>query len=259
MRQWDLEVRGEERTHESGKGKKRKRQKREGKSKEEHDVDRRDAVFEEVRVGTEEGSLIPSQVPTGEPVAPDARPQLGDDAHDPRGGKYDETLLAVIGILDAIKEQSNVAGWIRSGGLLGGNGGGRDRVEEMAKPISMLGNGKPTGDSDDRYDSDLSVDRDVREGGARKRKRRRVDVGDGDDGGPSLAVSSASPIHTVRQPETWLEGEIGAGTEARGEEQGEEDGTEMWFENEATIDGWVGRGRRALEELSIPVVSGVGA
>lgn len=30
---------------------------------------------------------------------------------------YDATLLAVIGILDAVKLQSNVAGWIRKGGL----------------------------------------------------------------------------------------------------------------------------------------------
>ncbi|KAI0086807.1 hypothetical protein BDY19DRAFT_894235 [Irpex rosettiformis] len=31
---------------------------------------------------------------------------------------YDETLLAVIGVLDEIKSQRNVAAWIRSGGLL---------------------------------------------------------------------------------------------------------------------------------------------
>jgi len=33
--------------------------------------------------------------------------------------RYDPTLLAVIGILDEIKGQSNVAGWIRAGGLWG--------------------------------------------------------------------------------------------------------------------------------------------
>ncbi|KAH6903985.1 phosphoprotein phosphatase, partial [Coprinopsis sp. MPI-PUGE-AT-0042] len=31
--------------------------------------------------------------------------------------EYDQTLLAVIGVLDAIKEEDNVAGWTRSGGL----------------------------------------------------------------------------------------------------------------------------------------------
>ncbi|ESK90303.1 phosphoprotein phosphatase [Moniliophthora roreri MCA 2997] len=33
-------------------------------------------------------------------------------------GTYDETLLAVIGVLEALRHQSNVAAWIRSGGLL---------------------------------------------------------------------------------------------------------------------------------------------
>lgn len=33
--------------------------------------------------------------------------------------EYDETLLAIIGVLDEIKHQSNVAGWIRAGGLWG--------------------------------------------------------------------------------------------------------------------------------------------
>ena len=31
--------------------------------------------------------------------------------------EYDQTLLAIIGILEAIKNETNVAGWIRSGGL----------------------------------------------------------------------------------------------------------------------------------------------
>lgn len=32
--------------------------------------------------------------------------------------RYDETLLAVVGVLDRIKHEGNVAGWMRSGGLL---------------------------------------------------------------------------------------------------------------------------------------------
>jgi hypothetical protein len=39
--------------------------------------------------------------------------------------RYDETLLAVVGILDAIKGESNVAGWIRAGGLWGDGSHGR--------------------------------------------------------------------------------------------------------------------------------------
>ena len=35
------------------------------------------------------------------------------------GKPYDETLLAVVGVLDAVREQRNVAAWIRAGGLWG--------------------------------------------------------------------------------------------------------------------------------------------
>jgi hypothetical protein len=37
---------------------------------------------------------------------------------DGRPLEYDQTLLAVIGVLDAIREEDNVAGWTRSGGLV---------------------------------------------------------------------------------------------------------------------------------------------
>jgi hypothetical protein len=42
--------------------------------------------------------------------------QSGASEHDEG---YDETLLAVIGVLEAMKDESNVAGWIRAGGLQG--------------------------------------------------------------------------------------------------------------------------------------------
>lgn len=37
-------------------------------------------------------------------------------------GVFDNTLLAIIGVLDALKHESNVAGWIRAGGLWGPQG-----------------------------------------------------------------------------------------------------------------------------------------
>lgn len=36
-------------------------------------------------------------------------------------GAYDETLLAIIGVLDHVQGESNVSGWIRAGGLWGTN------------------------------------------------------------------------------------------------------------------------------------------
>lgn len=41
-------------------------------------------------------------------------------AYTDRALKCDETLLAIIGILDALKLESNVASWIRAGGLWAG-------------------------------------------------------------------------------------------------------------------------------------------
>jgi hypothetical protein len=34
---------------------------------------------------------------------------------------FDPTLVAVIGVLEEIKKQTNVAGWIRAGGLWAGH------------------------------------------------------------------------------------------------------------------------------------------
>ena len=34
------------------------------------------------------------------------------------GGEYDEMLLAVVGILEEVKVQGNVSGWMRRGGLM---------------------------------------------------------------------------------------------------------------------------------------------
>ena len=48
-------------------------------------------------------------------VAQAAAEATGEDGR-PLG--YDGTLLAVIGILDGVKEESNVSGWMRAGGLL---------------------------------------------------------------------------------------------------------------------------------------------
>ena len=43
------------------------------------------------------------------------RKQRLGDGHDIQ--PYDETLIAVIGVLDEVKVQTNVAAWIRAGGL----------------------------------------------------------------------------------------------------------------------------------------------
>lgn len=67
----------------------------------------------------------------------------------PSARKYDETLLAVIGILDTIKMEDNVAGWIRAGGLWGpypGEGDISDGQEEGEEGRRMWFDYKPTFD-----------------------------------------------------------------------------------------------------------------
>ena len=49
---------------------------------------------------------------------------------------YDELLLAVIGILDALKHEGNVAGWMRSGGLVRVVGDHRKRISETLETES---------------------------------------------------------------------------------------------------------------------------
>ncbi|KAF8201318.1 hypothetical protein K438DRAFT_1821788 [Mycena galopus ATCC 62051] len=91
--------------------------------------------------------------------------------------KYDETLLAVVGILETIKTNDNVAEWIGSGGLLA---------------------------------------KDVRQGRA-----------------PPSPESLAHQMGSLNLAQ------------------------EMWFNSEATMNYWVGRGVHALQALHIPVVAGI--
>jgi hypothetical protein len=51
---------------------------------------------------------------------------------------YDELLLAVVGILDALKHEGNVAGWMRSGGLVHVVGGDQETISETPETEETL-------------------------------------------------------------------------------------------------------------------------
>jgi hypothetical protein len=55
-------------------------------------------------------------------VAPPAGPSLDPDAG------YDETLLAIVGVLEEMKWQTNVSSWLRSGGLREGGANDEDQT-----------------------------------------------------------------------------------------------------------------------------------
>jgi len=52
--------------------------------------------------------------------------------------KYDETLLAVVGILDTIKYESNVSGWMRGGGLVKAPFWGKDSISSGEGAIAAV-------------------------------------------------------------------------------------------------------------------------
>ncbi|CAG7847930.1 SubName: Full=Uncharacterized protein {ECO:0000313/EMBL:CCA69431.1} [Serendipita indica DSM 11827] len=72
----------------------------------------------EISARTENGeSTVPVDVPVDpEEEAPPSIP-LMDEAKDPSEEEEDKTLLAVIGVLEELRSQRNVAAWMREGGL----------------------------------------------------------------------------------------------------------------------------------------------
>lgn len=70
-----------------------------------------------------------------QPVVVEIDPQVTELSPAQSPGKFDETMLAVIGILERIQHESNVGSWIRQGGLLTG-GVERETNPEAVAPIT---------------------------------------------------------------------------------------------------------------------------
>lgn len=130
LRGRDLEVFASERAMLDGGGKKRKRKaerkakkvEKKAKARKTDGMTSAGGVVDKVDSdsGTSASSSIhpPSLAAQAQPEVLEQEPEaIG--AEQAVGGEYDETLLAVIGVLDEVKEQSNVASWIRAGGLWG--------------------------------------------------------------------------------------------------------------------------------------------
>lgn len=141
---------------------------------------------------------------------------------------YDQTLLAVIGILDNIKGESNVAGWMRSGGLLHGE-------------VQAKGKGKEKADQEGGEDGLESSQEEGRE-----LKRRRISPeSPGDD---ATAVSTSLNTTTIDPYPTNTDNTSIA-----------QNDTGQWYEDPPSMTHWVKRGIDALEKLAIEAVPGVDA
>jgi hypothetical protein len=75
--------------------------------------------------------------------------------------RYDESLLAIVGVLDALKIESNVAGWMRSG-----------RLWAVGVPSSTIESSASSTGTEDGGGSDVSVQDD------REKKKRKIDPRD---------------------------------------------------------------------------------
>ncbi|KAI0740156.1 hypothetical protein C8Q76DRAFT_790627 [Earliella scabrosa] len=250
-------------------------------------------------------TLAPSDSPAPQPAAPEDSPsasppqepskkrkrkklekraaRLGELGESKPEVPYDDTLLAVVGVLDAIKAQANVAAWIRSGGLWGPRGppgAGRSRpmleVPRRESPVPDEDDGDEDGQGVQSDDSTLSVDKrkakgrsavSSEEGGKtrrREKKRKRmsaeedVDLAPAENDDDAAAPPSSLPAsqRTLVSEAEAAEGEAEAAEEEV--EEGEGEAVQgMWFEDSEVKAYWVSRGRQALEELDIPIDHGL--
>lgn len=149
--------------------------------------------------------------------------------------KFDETLLAVVGVLDHIKTQSNVAAWLKGGGLL---------------RTALLDNGDVSANS--RSESPVSES---------PPKKRRI----GSHSSPSTPPASSpqpSDLLGFEQPEVVQDAEQSTGVPLHTSLTPKDDqqvtpSHNLWFEQPEVLVYWADRGRLALEQLEIPVHHGI--
>lgn len=187
---------------------------------------------------------------------------------------FDQTLLAVIGVLDEIKLQQNVAAWIRAGGLWGsGNqpnvasantstaeAGAGPRTSPTSSPIAAPPapishtSETPIAMDADAQTAEDSIDANDHTSKRKEAKRQRTlenetsnkaDV-DGEEVPPSSptgndAVSSIDPAQTAAAE--------GAPSEIPA--------PSLWFDHAPTMKFWVEKGKKALERLGIPIEHGI--
>jgi len=132
---------------------------------------------------------------------------------------YDQTLLAIIGILDTMKVQTNVAAWIRTGGLWA------SKTPPAAAPATK------SSDSTVASDQQAAVE---------------ANVGGAED----TAVAPGNDQESVNAPRASLVQTVEPSTE-NGEESTASSPPPLWFEDQEVVQHWIERGLAALEALGI--------
>jgi len=160
---------------------------------------------------------------------------------------YDETLLAVIGIMDATKRETNVAAWMRSGGLI---------QLPMERDHSEDGTASVGSDEAIESPNEVEISRDEKQSCENEDNVSLV----GSKQVPSLPLETSPREEADRCTEIKTESsrvqvdEPSSGRRVEGENDVEH---QLWFDYPAIKAFWVSRGRKVLKGLEIDIVSGV--
>jgi len=150
---------------------------------------------------------------------------------------YDETLLAVIGVLDEVRHQSNVASWVKANGLWGPH-----PPRSLANPnIDAAAQGLSGNNREDITTLSDSGSMDSGRRGNGKKKRRDI-VPTSLEAGPMEGSEDVDSPHAPTN-------------ETRNQSSTPE--VPLWFENPPTVRHWVDRGRSALATAGIPIEHGL--
>lgn len=196
--------------------------------------------------------------------------------HDSTTPRLDATLLAVIGVLEGVKYESNVAGWIRAGGLWGETDeekGATIRLVEhenrAAEHISLdppsVGGMKHGRDADDSQPCPSPPAKRARgkspQTPAVASLANHMGLPLDGTGSPSLrpSVIPPPPFHGPAPVDPGLRDDSGDVPRAEGDEAKVPTAElqTLWFTHAATFDYWVCQGRKVLRRLEIEEKHGV--
>ena len=176
---------------------------------------------------------------------------------------YDKTLLAVVGVLDTVRAQRNVAAWIHAGGLWGPIGPPKHAGSTVSSVASS--SDEQTAALEKQADG---VD-DAQPGGGKKRRkkpRHKAVRREAEAEAARLAAASetGSQVHALSPAgnDEVTTAATPPGLKMTSDLSAVEDAPEVssatiWFEDPRVVDHWATLGREVLEEMGIPVEHGM--